>query len=149
MADALARSLRRLATASERKAPERAAAVVDDLRNLLERELGAIHAEVARIEERIGACESHLTGLDSEVAALRDEQARLSGDAAVAQVASDDLGARTLHLEAEVGLMRDAMSSAAALARDSRRRVVRLETRVALTGPDPEAPGEPADAPLA
>jgi hypothetical protein len=27
--------------------------------------------------------------------------------------------------------------------------VVRLETRVALTGPDPEAPGEPADAPLA
>ena len=148
MADALARSLRRLATSSERKAPERAAAVVDDLKNLLERELGAIRGEVARLEERIDACESRLTGIDAELAALRDQQTRLSEDTAVAQVTSDDLGARTLHLEAEVGLMRDAMSAAAALARDSRRRVVRLESRPSASGPSSEIPLDTPDAPL-
>jgi chromosome segregation ATPase len=148
MADALARSLRRLATSSERKAPERAAAVVDDLKDLLERELGAIRAEVSRLEERIDAFESRLTGIDSELAALRDRQAHLSEDAAVAQVTSDDLGARTLHLEAEVGLMRDAMSAAAALARDSRRRVVRLESRPSANGASSEVPLDTPDAPL-
>lgn len=148
MADALARSLRRLATSSERKAPQRAAAVVDDLKNLLERELGAIRGEVTRLEERIHACESRLAGIDSELAALRDQQARLSEDAAVAQVTSDDLCARALHLEAEVGLMRNAMSAAAALARDSRRRVVRLESRPSANGASSEVPLDTPDAPL-
>lgn len=148
MADALARSLRRLATASDKKAPERAAAVVDDLRNLIERELGAVRAEFGRVEERIAACESRVADLDAELTALRDEQARLAEDATVSQVAADDLAARTGHIEAEIGLMRDAMSSAAALARDSRRRVVRLETRAARNGAAPEVPADSVDAPL-
>jgi chromosome segregation ATPase len=155
MADALARSLRRLATASEKKAPERAAAVVDDLRNLIERELGAVRSELARIDERITTCESRLAALAAdaasicdEQASIRDEQARIAEDVSVSQVAADDLAVRTHHIEAEVGLMRDAMSSAAALARDSRRRVVRLEPRAAPSRSRTEAPSDSAGTPL-
>jgi hypothetical protein len=86
-------------------------------------------ARLAGVEEQMEVVARRLAAMADEISALRRDQAEIAGDARNAADEAEELAARAGRLEGEVALLRESMAGAAALARESRRRLVRLESR--------------------